>query len=133
MKLITKDTGYALRILVYMAQQKPGMLSVRRIARGVGVPHAFARRICQRLSKKKIISSQKGKGGGFVFCGKPSEISVRDIIRIFQGEIEFLDCFIRGHICGRIKRCTLRKKLKALEKDVAVRLDRITLKDLLKG
>ena len=131
MKLMTKDTGYALRILVYMAQHKGGLFPVRRIARGVEVPHAFARRICQMMSKKKVISSQKGKGGGFMFSGNLGDVSVMDIIRIFQGEIEFLDCFIRGHICGRIKGCKLRKKLKALEKEVALKLDRITLKDLL--
>ncbi len=132
MQLITKDTGYALRILIHMAQRRCRLLSVREIARKVNIPYAFARRICQNLRKKNIISVQKGKGGGFMFCGRAKDVSVRDIILIFQQDIEFVDCFIRGHLCGKIKKCPLREKLKALEKEVSAKLAKITLKDLLR-
>jgi len=131
MKLITKDTGYALRILVYMAQERCRSVSVKDIARGVGIPHPFARRICQTLSSKRILSSRKGKNGGFMLCRKAESISVKEIIGIFQGNIEFLDCFIKGHICSRIRKCSVRKKLKTIEKEVAVKLGNITLKELL--
>jgi len=133
MKLVTKDTGYALRILLYMAENRCRSVSVGEIINNVNIPRAFSRRICQVLSNKKILSSRKGKGGGFMLCRRPEVISVKEIIGIFQGKIEFLDCFLKGHLCSRIKKCPVRRKLKVIEKEVEDKLNKITIKELLEG
>ena len=133
MKLITKDTGYALRILLYMSQYRCRSVSVKQIVKNVGVPYAFTRRICRILSDKKILFSRRGKGGGFMLCRNPGSISIKEIIEIFQGDISFLDCFIKGDPCFRIKKCTVRKRLKIIEKQVKNNLKKITIKELLRG
>ena len=70
MNFISRDTDYAVRALVYMAvvsKKKNSVITVDEIARKEDLPERFLRRILQRLAKNKILSSYKGKQGGFSF------------------------------------------------------------------
>ena len=63
MKLITRDTDYALRAICYIAKQEK-IVSVNELVKVLGVPRPFMRKILQRLSQEKILVSYKGEGRG---------------------------------------------------------------------
>ncbi len=114
MKLITRDTDYAVRILCYMAGHKE-KLSVADMAKELDIPMAFLRRITQNLSKWGLARSRKGFNGGFNLVVDPEKIRLVDIMEIFQGSFSIKDCMFKKKICPNRQTCFLRKQLSDIE------------------
>ncbi|MCX5715640.1 MAG: Rrf2 family transcriptional regulator [Candidatus Omnitrophica bacterium] len=131
MKLITRDTDYAMRALIYAAKEKNKRVNVRDIVKEVKIPRPFLRKIVQLLNKKGMIKSYKGKGGGFTLARKPNEIYLMDLIEIFQGPFSLNECFFKRHICPNSGTCFLNKKITRIEKHVLRELRPITIASLL--
>lgn len=132
MKLITRDTDYALRALVFLAKHKGVKVSVSDLVRELQIPRPFLRKIFQILNKEGILHSSKGSGGGFLLAKPLGEIFLVDLMRILQGEFRLNECFFKKAKCPNIKRCILRKKITNIEKYVISQLKDISLASLLK-
>jgi len=133
MKLITRDTDYAVRIILFMSKKKDGAISASDLVAKLAIPRAFLRKILQELGRAKILKSQKGKGGGFVLNVSPEKIKIINLIEVFQGKIEFSDCLFKKKICPNQKTCALRHTIKKIEKKVVNELKGVTLSSLSKG
>ena len=70
MKLITRDTDYAIRALCCIAKRKETIISVDKLVKQLRIPRPFSRKILQTLNKRKILRSYKGTSGGshWLFC-----------------------------------------------------------------
>ncbi|MFC1508073.1 RrF2 family transcriptional regulator [Candidatus Omnitrophota bacterium] len=132
MNFISRDTDYAVRALVYMAksEKKSGIITVDEIVEKEGLPERFLRRLLQKLVKKKLLRSYKGKEGGFSFLKSPKEIKLTDVINVFQGKVKLTNCFLKGRVCPERKRCVLRKKLTKIGNSVNRELENITIASL---
>ena len=133
MKLFTKSTDYAVRILGCIAKAKENMVTVTDIAKKLNMPRSFLRKILQLLSSKKLLKSFKGAGGGFALAVEPEEITILNVMEIFQGQFRLQEHIFRGKACPEIKTCTLKKKIDKMEEELIVKLKSITITDLLKG
>ena len=131
MKLINRDTDYALRALIHIAKNSQ-RISVTEMASKLNIPKPFLRKILQILNKEGILNSYKGKGGGFLLAIPPKKILLTDLINIFQGPVKLTDCVIKRKICPDIKTCPLRKRIRALEKHIVSELKSTTLDDMIK-
>jgi len=134
MNFISRDTDYAIRALVYMtkmAKKNNNIFTVDEIVREEYLPERFLRRILQKVAKKGLLCSRKGKEGGFSLSKAPKDIRLTDIIKVFQGEIDLTNCFLKGKICPDIKTCVLRKKLKEIGRGLDRQLRAITIASLL--
>ena len=132
MKLITRDTDYAIRALCYIAKHKNKITPVTDLVRTLKIPRPFLRKILQRLNKKGILTSYKGMGGGFVLAMPAAGILVTDLMKIFQGPIKLNEHIFKKGICPHIRTCALKKRLNAIEKSVVSRLEAITIASLIK-
>ncbi|MDO8602865.1 MAG: Rrf2 family transcriptional regulator [Candidatus Omnitrophota bacterium] len=134
MRFITRDTDYALRAMVLMAralrQEGRKVFTVEEIVLEEKLPKVFLRRILQKLAEKNMLLSYKGKSGGFSFLVKPARISIANVIRVFQGEIELTNCLLKGKICPNRPECKIRKKIKALNSRVVKDLENINIEEL---
>jgi len=126
MKLITRDTDYAVRALVFLAHRK-GIIPVGELASELGISHSFLRKICQILSKHNILTSHKGKGGGFSLTVQPEEIYLTDLITMFRGPFTLEKCIFIQKMCPERNTCILRKELEGIESYVTSRLRSITI------
>lgn len=115
MKLITKDTDYALRALIFIAKNKNKIITAREISDNLNISYPFLRKLLQVFNKNKILISVKGKNGGFYLSKKPEEIFLNEIIEIFQGKIDVKQCLIGKNKCPDIKTCLIHKKLNKIE------------------
>jgi len=129
MKLINRNTNYAIRSLIYIAGTQK-MITVAELVRFLRIPKALLRKIMQILSKRNILKSSRGKNGGFLLNRKPDEISVMDIAKIFQGDIEPVNCVFKDDTCSNIRYCLLKNKGKKIEKDIAHWLKSISISSL---
>ena len=132
MKLITRDTDYALRALCFIAKSKEDIVSVSQLVHSLKIPRPFLRKGLQLLNKKGILHSYKGLGGGFKLVKPPEQLAVAGLIEIFQGPFSLNECSLKKKECPQRGSCLLKKKIDCIEKDVFSQLAAITLQDLLK-
>ncbi len=98
--MLSNTCKYAIRALIYLALYgKDRRLNIKDIAKGLDVPEPFLGKIMQILSKNKILASQRGIHGGFVFNKDPKEVSFYEIIKIIDGDDVFHKCLLGVRIC----------------------------------
>ena len=131
MKLITKDTDYAIKSLCAIAEVNR-IVSVPELVEILDIPRPFLRKILQTLHKKGFLISVKGHGGGFKTGISLSEITLSDMMHVFQGPLELNDCLLHKDACPDIKNCLLRKKISGIEKKMTEKIKSITLESLVR-
>ncbi len=132
MKLITRDTDYAVRALVFMARQKDGIVSVSKLVEELRIPRPFLRKILQVLNKKGILNSHKGAGGGFGLARPAKKILLEDLIEIYQGPFRLNECMFKKRACPERGICALKREIDNIERYVASGLRSIAIADLAK-
>ena len=133
MNLITRDTDYAVRALCYMARRPEQVVSVTELCSELGLPRHYLRRILQMLARHRsndILGSYRGKGGGFQLRKDPAKIFLTDLIEAFQGKTDFIRCVFRASVCPRQEGCSLRRKIKEIEKKAVAELRATTIASL---
>lgn len=129
-RLINRNTDYAVRALCYMVKRQEQMTSVSELVRKLRIPRPFLRKILQVLHNKGLLISQKGQGGGFRLAKKPAEIFLLDVMRAFQGPIQLNECVFKKEVCPHRKGCFLRRRLGTIEQFIIVQLKPITIKKI---
>ncbi len=127
MKLITRDTDYAIRAIGCIANSKEDVVDVGFLSKNLKVPRPFLRKILQILTKKGILNSLKGRGGGFSLNVDPKKITVLNLIEIFQGPFQLNEHKFRGKRCHNVNLCDLKKKLDKIERHVVKDLKAIDM------
>ena len=133
MKLITRDTDYAVRALVYMADDPDRVTTAQELVDQLGMPRAFSRRILQVLSREGILKSVKGKGGGFTIRKPLTKVYLSDVMEAFQGRLQAVGCLFKKKVCPNTRVCPLRGRIRQVEKNLFAELRGITVSYLAKG
>lgn len=126
-KLITRNTDYAMRALCYIAKQGRRCVSATEMVGALKIPRPFLRRILQILSGEGLLHSIKGQGGGFSLSYPKEKISLTDLIRIFQRTIQLNECRFKKKACPNRATCLLKKEIDSIERVVLKRLNRISI------
>lgn len=132
MKLITRNTDYAVRALCCIAEQKQEVISADQLVKSLKMPRPFLRKILQTLNKEGLLNSSKGKGGGFTLTISPEKITLTDVMKIFQGPLKLNECKFRKNDCPYVNDCFLKKKIDEIEKEVIAKLKAITITSIIK-
>ncbi|MFH1800822.1 MAG: Rrf2 family transcriptional regulator [Candidatus Omnitrophota bacterium] len=131
MKLITRNTDYAMRALSYIAEQDKASVSAEEMVTRLKIPRPFLRKILQILSAEGLLKSVKGQGGGFSLACPKEKILLTDLMRIFQNAIQLNECVFKKKICPNRSICMLKKEIDSIEKDVFKRLRGISIASLM--
>jgi Rrf2 family cysteine metabolism transcriptional repressor len=131
MKLLTKETDYAIRTLIELARKRENYLSARDIAKAQNMPYQYIRKILQVLIKENLVISREGGRGGFILKVRPDKIKVSDVIKLFQGNIQLMECMFRENVCSYRPTCILRKNIQRIEQMVIKEFGNITVSGLL--
>ena len=132
MELIRRKTDYALRCLVDMAEAQPGqVVSVHALAQTEDIPEDLLQKIMQALTTAGIVSSQRGRAGGFRLVRLPADISVLEVFETLQGPFALNRCFLGADRCRHQDVCWLRSKLTALQEEMIAFFRGVTIADLL--
>lgn len=132
MKLITRNTDYALRAICYIAKQKR-MVTVTELVKILGVPRPFMRKILQQLSQAKTLVSFKGQAGGVKLNKPPAKIFITQVMSIFQGPLDRDSCYLKKQLCPNRSRCVLREKINFIEQGALAQLAKINIASLIEG
>lgn len=125
---------YALKALIHLAERWEGeIVPSHEIAEREGIPEKFLEAILSSLRNARIVSSRRGRDGGYRLRRPPSEVVVGDVIRLVDGPLApFGDA---AELVRRVKTERRHAALFDLFLDVrnaaATILDHTTLADLL--
>jgi Rrf2 family protein len=128
---LTRKGEYAIRGIIYLAQQPPGTISlVSEIAEAVQVPQTFLAKIFQSFAKLGLINSYRGTGGGFTLGRSADTITLREIVEAVEGPIVPNRCLISSGACDRVVNCTVHPVWKDVQGKVVEILAGVSLADL---
>jgi Rrf2 family protein len=82
---ISARVDYAVRAAVELAAVAPGSLTSERIAQAQGIPARFLQAILGDLQHARLVTSQRGREGGYRLALPPSEVSIARVMRVEQG------------------------------------------------
>jgi Rrf2 family protein len=131
MKLLTRNTDYAIRALCRMAEDREELFSAADLVKELNIPRPFMRKLLQELHKHKLLKSYRGRIGGFKLSLPPEEIYIYRIAEIFQGKIVLNEHIFRGKPCPRQKNCNLKAKLDEIESKVISELKTISIASIM--
>ncbi|OHX66065.1 RrF2 family transcriptional regulator [Flammeovirga pacifica] len=91
--MLSKKTKYALKALRFLASKYgEGPVLISDIAKRENISQKFLESILLELRKGRVLSSKKGKGGGYYLIKDPQEVTLCDIHRMIEGPIAPLPC-----------------------------------------
>lgn len=113
--MLSKKTKYALKALRFLASKYgEGPVLISEIAGKEHISQKFLESILLELRKGRVLSSKKGKGGGYYLIKDPHEVTLCDIHRMIEGPIAPLPCVSLNYYepcddCDDEVSCTLKK------------------------
>lgn len=131
---LTRQTNYAIRILMYCAANDGRLSRIPEIAAAYSVSELFLFKILQPLVEHKLVETVRGRNGG-VRLGRPAtEINLFDIVRVTEESFAMAECFENDATeCPLVDSCALNEALrKALGAFFEV-LASYTIDDLVKA
>src|SRR5947207_664957 len=84
--MFSQTVEYALRAVVHLAYEAPAARTTAQIAEATRVPRDYLAKILQGLSKKGIVSTQRGVGGGVSLAREPADLTILDVVNAVEPE-----------------------------------------------
>ncbi|HWQ25793.1 MAG TPA: Rrf2 family transcriptional regulator [Chlorobaculum sp.] len=131
MKVLTKHTDYAVRALISLGMKSGSWVSAKAVSEEQAIPYQFLRRILQELIKNGLVLSKEGAGGGVMLGKDPDTIRVKDVIEIFQGQVQVSECMFRKQLCSNRANCVLRHEIMRIEQLVNDEFSKVTVGKLI--
>jgi Rrf2 family iron-responsive transcriptional regulator len=131
---LTKQTNYAVRMLMYCAANEGHLSRIPEIARAYGVSELFLFKILQPLNRAGLVETVRGRNGGVRLGRAADRITLFDVIKVTEDSFAMAECFEDGAVeCPLVDSCGLNAALrKALNAFFEV-LAEYTIDDLVKA
>ena len=82
--MISQTVEYALRAVVYLADQSPDAQTTSQIAIVTKVPAAYLSKVLQALRREGVVRSQRGVGGGVSLVKTPEELTILEVVNAVE-------------------------------------------------
>ena len=103
--MLTTQTRYAIRALLYLAKQKePQLVPVTELAAETNTPPAFLSKIVKDLSKNGIVYTKRGVNGGVRLIKR--DISFYEIAEILDDPAVVDNCLLSREQCDLTSPCS---------------------------
>ena len=130
MRLSTKSR-YAARAVLEVAMNDETPIILREIARIQEIPTRYLEQLMSLLVNAGIITSRRGKGGGFSLARQASKIKLSQIVEAVEGPIKTVDCVDNPNLCERGDICVTRDIWEELQHQIRNFLENITLETMI--
>lgn len=135
--MLSQKSRYALRALAVLAEhQEPAPLSIQEIALRADAPRKFLEAILLELRKDGVLTSSRGKMGGYALAAEAGAIKLSRVIRALDGPLAPIACaslffYEPCADCPDPKTCTTRGVMREVRDAVNTVLDSRTIADLI--
>ncbi|SFK78000.1 Rrf2 family transcriptional regulator [Caulobacter sp. UNC279MFTsu5.1] len=135
--MLSQKARYALRAMIELAREN-GQVTAGELAVRADAPRKFLEAILLTLSRQGLVTSRRGKFGGYLLGREPATISFAEIIRLVDGPLALTPCvsrtaFRRCEDCRDLATCALREALLRARDATAAVLEGYSLADAVAG
>lgn len=131
---LNRKTEYALLATEHMhikEREKGGVTSTREISETYHIPYPLLAKVMQNLSKNGLLKSVQGTLGGYILAKKASDITVADVVQIFEGPVALVECFRGAKItCPQWDGCRIKDPFYELNRRLHNLLKSVTVEEL---
>lgn len=129
--ILSRTSQYATQALIYLATQPPGEPILNRaIAEHLGVPPPYLAKIMQNLCKGNLVTSFRGRLGGFCLHEGAEQTTVMQILALVEGADFVDDCVLGLKVCSDETACPMHSRWKPIKEKVIALLKEQTLEKL---
>jgi Rrf2 family protein len=135
--MLSRKAKYGVQALLSLARQHGnGPKLIADLAEQEQIPKKFLELILLQLKNAGILSSRKGKGGGYFLAKDPAQITMGSAVRVLDGPLAPVPCvsetaYQKCTECIDEESCGIRLVMKDVRDAVAAILDSTTLKEVL--
>lgn len=117
---MSEATALGLHAATYLATQPGRRVSVTELAKVCHASRDHMDKVCQRLTRAKLFSSQRGQGGGLSLGVKASRLRLARIYELFEGPLRHPACLLKHSVCDGHKagQCVFSQDLKGIHADI---------------
>ena len=128
---LTTMSDYAMRLLMYVAQQPERLCTISEVARAYDISEAHLMKITHQLALAGWLETVRGKGGGMRLAAAPGDIRLGAVVRSIEPDFAIVECLTSGTACQLTPTCHLTGIINGALQSFMNFLDRYTLADLL--
>jgi len=137
--MMSKKCKYGLKALIHLAEEYgSGPVLTDEIAKSEHIPKKFLELILLDLKHAGYVRSKQGTKGGYRLVQDPSQITLAEIYRLFDGAIALLPCVSQKFYeecddCPDEKACRLKRVFIDVREKTYDLLSGITIESFLDG
>lgn len=110
---LTRQTNYAIRILMYCAANEGKLSRIPDIAEAYSLSELFLFKILQPLVENGLVQTVRGRNGGVRLAKPAEEITLFDVVRVTEENFAMAECFENDATeCPLIDSCGLNEALR---------------------
>ena len=132
--MLSKSSQYAIRAVLYLSlnSNEERKYSPKEIANAMDIPAPFLAKTLQDLTRRNLISSVKGRNGGFYLSQENRHHTLISIVDSIDGIDKFQECILGLTVCSNENPCSLHHAVAPLRKKLVEELTFKTIDDLSK-
>lgn len=131
--LIIKEVEYAVRIIDELYHEGP--LPAAEISKRRDIPSPFIYRILKKMEAGGILSIRRGPKGGYTLCRDCSELTLYDVISVFENTFLVVECMKSGYDCtnNNSADCCMHREFRRIQDRLKEEFNRESLASLLEA
>jgi Rrf2 family protein len=132
MKLSTR-ARYGVRLMVELAlNYGKGPVYLKDIAKGQNISGKYLSLMIIPLRRVGLVNSSRGAYGGYSLAKEPSQISMKEIVDVLEGDCSLVNCVKDPSTCPRVPICASHDIWAIIGGKISETLNSITLDMLVK-
>lgn len=134
--MFSKACEYGIRATIFITEQSlmGNKVGKEAIAKAVDSPEAFTAKTLQILTRNRIVSSDKGPGGGFYLSAEQLDsICLSHIVAAIDGDNIYRGCALGLANCNAQKPCPMHYQFLGIREALRQMLEKTLIRDLANG
>lgn len=125
---LTRHSDYSLRVLIYLALRQEKLGNISEIANAFNISRNHLVKVVHQLAILGYINTTRGHGGGIELSYPPEAISVGEVIRHTENNLDVINC--KQPPCPIMPACRLKRALSEATEAFLSTLDAYSIADL---
>jgi len=128
--MLSQASGYAVSALAFIAAMGGKPVPVKAIAEACSIPTAYLAKIVNVLAHKRLVSTQRGVGGGVLLARAAQDVMLYDICQALDDPLLQPRCMLGHAQCTHDRACPAHEFCAGYREDLATFLQAKTIADI---
>ena len=104
---LSLQSDYALRTLMFLALRQDQLTTISEVAKRYSISRNHLTKVAHLLGQEGFIKTVRGRAGGLRLSRAPDDINLGKVLRAFENDHSFVECFRETGQCFITPACRL--------------------------